>query len=108
MSKFFRALAIIIIVISIFVFFTMVNFVNVEEIIALAFGAFSGVVSGLLLYTVGDLLDRVNYLENKLSTHLTIQSEDKLPQVKCAECGKEYDMDYPKCPYCGTTTDFTK
>ena len=108
MSKFFRVLAIIIIAISIFVLFTMVNFVNVEEIIALAFGSFGGVVSGLLLYTVGDLLDRVNYLENKLGAHLTVQSEDKLPQVKCAKCEKEYDMDYPKCPYCGAITDFTK
>ena len=108
MSKFFRALAIIIIVISIFVLFTMINFVNVEEIIALAFGAFSGVVSGLLLYTVGDLLDRVNYLEDKLNMHLPVQSDEKLPQIKCSKCGKEYDMDYPKCPYCGATTDFTK
>lgn len=25
---------------------------------------------------------------------------DSLPQRKCPKCGKEYDFDYPKCPYC--------
>ena len=108
MSKFFRIVAIVIIVISILVFLGSLSSIDEGELILLLFASFSGIVSGLLLHTVGDLLDRVNYLENKLGTHLTIQSEDELPQVKCSKCGKEYDMDYPQCPYCGTTTDFTK
>lgn len=25
---------------------------------------------------------------------------DEMPQVTCPNCGKSYDLDYPKCPYC--------
>lgn len=25
---------------------------------------------------------------------------DQITQITCPECGKEHDMDYPKCPYC--------
>ena len=74
MSKFFRIVAIVIIVISILVFLGSLSSIDEGELILLLFASFSGIVSGLLLHTVGDLLDRVNYLENKLGTHLTIQS----------------------------------
>ena len=67
-----------------------------------------GVVWGLALCTVGDLLDRVNYLEDQLNMHFVEKSEDDLPQVKCKKCGKVYDMDYPKCPYCNTQTEFSQ
>ena len=108
MSKFFRIVAVIIIILSVLAFLGSLSSIDEGELIMLIAASFSGVVSGLLFYTVGDLLDRVNYLENKLGTHLPVESEEKLPQVKCSKCGKEYDMDYPQCPYCGTTTDFTK
>ena len=26
--------------------------------------------------------------------------DDKLPQKKCPQCGKNHDFDYPKCPHC--------
>ena len=108
MSKFFRVVAIILLLIS--VFMLLAGLINLEEpeAIFVAFSGFCGVVAGLALHTVGDLLDRVNYLEDKLNMHLPVQSDEKLPQVKCSKCGKEYDMDYPKCPCCGTATDFTK
>lgn len=106
MSKFFRILAIILLIIS--VFFFLAGLINLEEYEAvfIMFSAFGGIVAGLALHTVGDLLDRVNYLEDKLNMHLPIDSEDDLPQVKCNNCGKEYDMDYPSCPYCGKKTEF--
>lgn len=28
--------------------------------------------------------------------------EDCLPKIKCSSCGKEFDIDYPKCPFCKT------
>ena len=27
--------------------------------------------------------------------------EDSIAQMKCPGCGKEYDLDTPKCPFCG-------
>ena len=27
-------------------------------------------------------------------------TEESLPQLVCPSCGKSYDFDYPKCPYC--------
>ena len=28
------------------------------------------------------------------------ESEDRIAQKKCPECGGIHDIDYPKCPYC--------
>ncbi len=27
--------------------------------------------------------------------------EGILPTVRCPSCGREYEIDYPKCPFCG-------
>lgn len=27
--------------------------------------------------------------------------ESEIAQIKCPECGKSHDFDYPKCPLCG-------
>lgn len=46
-------------------------------------------------------------MEKRVSKQLKImpermpESEEfKIQQITCPMCGKEYDMDYPKCPYC--------
>ena len=31
--------------------------------------------------------------------------DEDLPQRKCAKCGKDYDFDYPRCPFCGNPTE---
>ena len=105
MARFFRALAIILMIISALIF--IVGIINLEEPEALfiMISGFCGIVSGLALHTVGDLLDRVNYLEDKLGIYMTVENDD-LPKVKCKKCRTEYDMDYPKCPCCGTKTEF--
>jgi len=28
------------------------------------------------------------------------ETNDETPQRICPQCGKEHDIDYPKCPYC--------
>ena len=33
----------------------------------------------------------------------TANDTDDLPQAKCPRCGKMYDFDYPKCPFCDYT-----
>ena len=106
MSKFFRITAIILLIISAFVLLVGLIDLGEPEAIWVAFSGLVSAVAGLSLYTVGDLLDRVNYLEDRLNIHLPIEkSEDDLPQVKCKKCRTEYDMDYPKCPCCGTPTE---
>ena len=27
-------------------------------------------------------------------------NDEKLPQKKCPQCGKQHDFDYPECPFC--------
>lgn len=27
--------------------------------------------------------------------------QDTISKIKCPTCGKEHEMDYPKCPFCG-------
>ena len=34
------------------------------------------------------------------------QSDDAIAQVSCKNCGKQYDMDYPRCPFCKSETVF--
>lgn len=33
--------------------------------------------------------------------HIVGVSRDGVPQVRCPNCGKRHDFDYPKCTYCG-------
>ena len=43
-----------------------------------------------------------------VDAHNTINSHDSkeehegysISKIACPNCGKKYDMDYPKCPYC--------
>ena len=108
MSKFFRVIAIILLIVSLFMLLAGLISLEEPEAILVVFSGFCGLIAGLALHTVGDLLDRVNYLEDKLNMHLPLKNDDNLPQVKCKKCGKGYDMDYPKCPYCNTQTEFSQ
>jgi len=106
MSKLFRGVAIAFLIISALILFMGIFSIGDAGSLLLALSGFCGVVVALALRTVGDLLDRVSYLEDKLNMHLPVNTDDELPQVKCKKCGKEYDMDYPKCPYCDAQTEF--
>ena len=35
------------------------------------------------------------------STQNADDSEDSMAQTVCPSCGKEHDLDDPKCPFCG-------
>lgn len=106
MAKFFRIIAVILMAISAFIGVISITTLGEEGAFIILIGSLMGAVLGLALYTVGDLLDRVNYLEDQLNMHFVEKSEDNLPQVKCKKCGTEYDMDYPKCPNCKTKTTY--
>ena len=106
MSKLFRIIAVIIMAISAFIGVLSLTTLGDEGAFIILIASLLGVVLGLSLYTVGDLLDRVNYLEDQLNMHFVEKSEDDLPQVKCKKCGTKYDMDYPKCPNCKTKTTY--
>ena len=63
---------------------------------------FTAGLLGLLLIAVGDLMNRVDVLEDQLK--ISEDRRDNAPeimQITCPNCGKECDMDYPKCPHCG-------
>ena len=95
MAKFFKILALILVILSLFTLASRDFFLTVVIIVV-----------ALLIYHVGELMDRVAYLEDKLNIHLPVGNDDELPQVKCKKCGTTYDMDYPKCPCCGNKTEF--
>jgi cell shape-determining protein MreC len=63
-------------------------------------------VLGLALIAIGDLMDRVDSLEGlKTDSEKTSETKTKIQQIKCLNCSKMYDMDYPKCPNCGHHND---
>ena len=39
-------------------------------------------------------------LEFFLAEPASIEEEDRIAQIKCPQCGREHDIDYPKCPFC--------
>jgi len=39
-------------------------------------------------------------LEERLSRFIYDFDSDDLPMQQCNICGRKFDMDYPKCPYC--------
>lgn len=106
MARFFKITSIIVLVISALFFIAGVTTLGSEGAFIIVIASFLGIALGLAVYTVGDLYDRVNYLENKLGIYRSSRSEDDLPQVKCTKCGTKYDMDYPQCPKCKTKTKY--
>ena len=106
MARFFRIVAIIFLSISGLFFIAGATTLGDEGALIIVLASLLGIALGLAIYTIGDLLDRVNYLEDQLNMHFIEKSEDELPQVKCKKCGTEYDMDYPKCPHCKTKTKY--
>ncbi len=60
-------------------------------------------LSGALMIAVGDLLGRVEALEERLDLVTPPENDPDLPQKTCPSCGHSYDFDYPKCPHCGET-----
>lgn len=103
MSKVFKIFAIIYAALMAIVIIFTSPFLLRSGGIVVIFGWISGVISVMMFYAVGQLLERVSHLEEQLGIDL----DDKLPQVTCKQCGREYDMDYPKCPHCDATTDFS-
>lgn len=47
-------------------------------------------------------IDEYNNLDNLTqAAQEEMESQPgEMPQVTCPNCGKNYDLDYPKCPYC--------
>lgn len=99
MKKVFMVVGIVSIGLGIVAFLVLL-----PEPVAAICAAFGLILSGSLMVAVGDLLARVDYLERKLGLYAPDPdgSDSDLPQQTCAECGRSYDFDYPKCPHCGT------
>lgn len=51
----------------------------------------------LVLLTVLVIIEKK---DNKQLRIVPESEETAIEQVICPACGNEYDMDYPKCPYC--------
>ena len=101
MKKLFIAVGACSIILGIISFFALL----LEPLIAVC-TAVGFILSGSLMVAVGDLLGRVDYLEQQLGLYAPDSAaESDLPQRKCPKCGRSYDFDYPKCPHCGTSPD---
>ena len=64
--------------------------------------AFFTAILGIAFIVIGDLINRVRYLEQQLNISFegaNSNSED-LPQRICPKCSASHDFDYPKCPNC--------
>lgn len=72
-------------------------------------GLFFATVFGLTLLALADVLEKLDYLTNKLNIlfpmetdkHLSSATDEEVPQVICPKCSTKHDFDYPRCPNCG-------
>jgi uncharacterized paraquat-inducible protein A len=94
MSKTFRIVGIIVIVLAVIVFLLSLR---LGLLIALITGFFN-VVGGLSYFMLGNVMDRVEALEWDV---LNRKTKPKSRKTECAGCGKLYDEDTPACPRCG-------
>ena len=107
LSKFFKILGISVLIGCAILFIGVLASPNQNAFLVLPI-VLSAILA-LLLIAVGDLMERVDYLENKLEIHQTQdEHEDQIMQIACPNCGENYDMDYPKCPYCGKSLSEVK
>ena len=100
MAKFFKIFGIAFLIVCVGLFITVLASSGADFEVLLSI--FTGGLLGLMLIAIGDLMDRVDRLEDKLE--IEKDSQDNAPeimQVTCPNCGKKCDMDYPKCPHCG-------
>lgn len=99
MSTLFRIAAIILAVVSVFIIVAGAS----EGVLLVFISGFLGIMLGLALWVIADLMEKVDFLYDKLGIYTNQPSEnsDDLPQKTCARCDESYDFDYPKCPHCG-------
>ncbi|MDQ2085953.1 hypothetical protein RBH29_05805 [Herbivorax sp. ANBcel31] len=86
-----------IIIISLVVFLTHSSSVYSPMVTVLS--TFLSIVMGVALITIGDLLERVRFLEKQLNISFD-EDRHKLPKKTCPKCFTEHDFDYPRCPFC--------
>ena len=56
---------------------------------------------GGVFFIVGIVICIISLFENThFESNHDEKEQDMLPQITCPKCGKQYDMDYPKCPFC--------
>jgi len=96
MSKVFKMSGVVIALSSIIALYG-----NGVNLLSGIFSFLFAIVLGLAIYTIGELLERVDHLEAVLMSSLAeARSDRRLQQVNCPQCGTTHDFDYPKCPNC--------
>jgi len=77
--------------------------VVMEVVLIIILGA---VISYIILYFVIKAAVKNGIIEARHTSSVDGNDDtnsNRLPQVTCPQCNKNYDFDYPKCPYCDYT-----
>lgn len=98
MAKFFKITGMVFFVAGLFI----AVLVSSGAVFWVLLSIFTGGLLGLMLIAIGDLMDRVDRLEDQLKIEKDSQhNAPEIMQITCPNCGNKCDMDYPKCPNCG-------
>lgn len=104
-------------ILSVFIIFAEALDIRGWYLLLALFSIFLSFSLGAAIYAVGDLLNRVSYLERKLKMHVKDEpdynkvekkekrkikgSDYEMTQKRCPDCGDTHDFDFQKCPHCG-------
>ncbi|WP_411675698.1 hypothetical protein [Caproicibacter sp.] len=101
MSSFLKTVGLLTLPAAIVLLFLMADNLNFFSVLCV----FLLITLGLALVELGDLMERVSSLESRLDPPPEKPEEDEIQKVVCPNCYKKYDLDSPKCPYCGTKNE---
>lgn len=79
------------------IFITFAPVMGVNSLPGVTWGLY---ILGAAQICMGVSIQRLNRLEERLSRFIYDFDSDDLPMIRCDRCGRKYDMDVKKCPYC--------
>ncbi|UOQ87156.1 zinc ribbon domain-containing protein [Gracilibacillus salinarum] len=62
---------------------------------------FIGIVIGMLLFAVAEIIDNQEVIMNELFAQRKLANAERKKIIQCPRCNSEYDDTRVSCPYCG-------
>ncbi len=75
----------------------LMNYIKTENI---QLGQYGLILGDIPNYIAGGLLVDIYICNDCHKVEFFESVEEQTEKIKCPNCGKQHDFDYPKCPFC--------
>ncbi len=73
--------------------------ISTESFVGFIVSLLSSVVSSMIFFALSVIISNQESILSKLYSLDTVNKK-LIDKTKCEKCGKEYDYDYSRCPFC--------